>query len=55
MNIRKYKVIVLPQFKNEFYKIFRHVFEDSKYYNSYKKLFEKIIEKLQFSYILQEK
>ena len=47
MNIRKYKVIILPQFKNEFYKIFGHVFRDSTHHKKYYKLFNQIIKKLQ--------
>lgn len=47
MNIKKYKVIVLPKFDNEFYKIFGYVIKHSKKNKVHYKLFEQIIQKLQ--------
>lgn len=47
MNIKKYKVIVLPKFDNEFYKIFGYIFEHSKNNKVHYELFEQIIQKLQ--------
>ena len=46
MNIKKYKVITLPQFKDEFYKIFGNVLANSKQNKIYYKLFNQIIQKL---------
>lgn len=47
MHIKKYKIIVLPQFKNEFYKIFGHVYGDSKQHKIYYKLVNQIKRKVQ--------
>ena len=47
MNIKKYKVIILPKFKEEFYKKFGYILEHQKKDITYHKLFDSIILKLQ--------
>lgn len=46
MNIKKFKVIILPQFRNEFYKIFGYVFKCPNEQKTYYELLDQIVHKL---------
>ena len=54
MNIKKYKILVLPQFKNEFYKIFGYSIEVSNKSKECYQIFDEILTKLkQLEYMPQ--